>query len=327
MALQFKNRAPWPDRVLQRQADTMPSPKPPHRGPARLTAAVAAGCVVALLAVAAGALFVRLGLYDVSATTSHTGFVYSLLETTMRYSVRRRARDIEPPPLRDAARLVRGAACYRDHCVQCHGGPGVAQGTVGKSLQPVPGPLIDAVRRWQPQEVYWITRHGIKMSGMPAWQVRLSDADLWAVTAFVDLLPELSPQAYAKRVGEVGERACTAASDACAGNPGCTPAPTADLAPGQGRSREEHAQLLLHQYACSACHQVPGLVGSATQVGPPLDELARRQFLPGGQPNTRENLVRWLREPQRIDPQTAMPDLGVTQPHADLMADYLLRRR
>ena len=48
------------------------------------------------------------------------------------------------PPLDDPARLARGAACYRAHCVQCHGGPGVAPGPDGMSMQPLPGPLLDA---------------------------------------------------------------------------------------------------------------------------------------------------------------------------------------
>ena len=280
---------------------------------------------VALLGLAGSVAFVRLGMYDISATSSHTAPVYWLLETTMHHSVRSRAVGIEPPPLRDPARLELGAACYRNHCVQCHGGPGVAQGPVGKSLQPLPGPLVDAARRWRPREVYWITRHGIKMSGMPAWEVRLSDDELWAVTAFVDSLSELSPAEYAEQVAKAGPLQCAAASAECAGGSDCRPGPTADLRPLHDRSRDEQAELVLRQYACIACHQVPRLVGSKTHVGPTLEGLARREFLPGGLPMTADNLVQWIRHPRRIDPGTAMPDMGVTEAHARMMAEYLLR--
>jgi len=281
---------------------------------------------VALLAAAAAAAFVRLGLYDISATTSHTGIVYRLLETTMHHSVSRRAAGIQAPAaLHEPQRVALGAACYRQHCVQCHGAPGVAQDDIGKSLQPLPGPLVDAARRWRPEEVYWITRHGIKMSGMPAWEARLSDNELWAVVAFVDRLAALSPADYAGAMASSQAFQCSSASPACSGPPGCKPEPTADLQPLQMRDRDEQARLALRQHACIACHRVRGVVGPDTHVGPPLEDFARRQFLPGGLPNTHSNLVRWLREPQALHPGTAMPAMGVTDHHARLMADYLLK--
>ncbi len=122
----------------------------------------------------------------------------------MRRSVQMRARDIAVPPLDAPARLARGAACFRDHCVQCHGGPGVAPAPMARSMQPLPGSLIDAARRWRPQEIYLITRDGIKMSGMPAWAMRLDEDELWSVVAFVDRLPALSPAAYESAIEGAG---------------------------------------------------------------------------------------------------------------------------
>ena len=136
------------------------------------------------------------GWYYVGATKHHFQPVYSLLEQGMHYSVRRNARDIVVPPLGAPAQLLRGAAVYRDNCAQCHGGPGFAQSPIGMSMQPVPGPLVDAGTHWKDRELYWITRHGIKMSGMPAWEYHLSDADIWAAVAFIGTLPGLSAQDY-----------------------------------------------------------------------------------------------------------------------------------
>jgi cytochrome c2 len=84
---------------------------------------------------------------------------------------------------------------------------------------------------------------------------------------------------------------------------------------------------VLTQYACIACHRIPGIVGPEANVGPPLEDLARRAFLPGGLPLDEENLVAWIRDPRRVDPGTAMPDMGVTEAHARLMAEYLLKLR
>ena len=128
----------------------------------------------------------------------------------MHRSVKRRARGIVAPDLQQPARLDRGAGCYRQHCVQCHGGPGQAVSPMARSMQPLPGPLVDAPARWTAGELYWITRHGIKMSGMPAWQQRLPDDDLWAVVAFVMRLPALGTQDYRRWMARLAPDACAA---------------------------------------------------------------------------------------------------------------------
>ena len=279
----------------------------------------------ALAAVGAFA-FVRLGVYDTAATTPHTQAVYRLLDDVKRHSVRRRAARLDTPPMRDAGRLALGAACYRQHCAQCHGGPGASREPIGSSLHPVPGPLVDAGRRWLPREVYWITRHGIKMSGMPAWELRLGDAELWAVTAFVHGLGELSPADYERAMVQSEGRSCPATAE-CDDPAGCRPGETADMAPLQARTPDAQAALALQQYACIACHRIPGVVGPDTHVGPPLDGLGRREVLSSGMPMNAENLARWIVDPKAIDPGTAMPSMGVSEPHARLMAAYLLRRR
>lgn len=83
--------------------------------------------------------------------------------------------------------------------------------------------------------------------------------------------------------------------------------------------------LALHQHGCQGCHTIPGVTGSDRQVGPPLAGLARRSLIAGRLPNTQDNLVAWIRAPQQIKPDTAMPNLGVTQADASDMAAYLAR--
>src|SRR4051812_19267059 len=177
--------------------------------------------VLAALGALTGAAVVYGGGYDVAATTPHFQAVYSLLETAMRRSVVRRARGIEAPAsLVSEPSLRRGAACYRDHCVQCHGGPGVPRLGPGLGMQPLPSALNDASPQWQPRELYWITRHGIRMTGMPAWQYRLADEDLWAVTGFLAVLPELTAAQYAARVAAADALRCSGPATAGDGEPG-----------------------------------------------------------------------------------------------------------
>ncbi len=143
-------------------------------------------------ALVGGFAFIRGGFYNISALAHHPQPVYSLLGKTMHFSVRARAGGIEVHRLDDLAQIERGGVCCVSHCVQCHGGPGVAQDPIGRSLLPPPGPLVEASRKWRPQDLYWITRNGIKMSGMPSWRFTMAEADLWAVVAFMQRLPALA---------------------------------------------------------------------------------------------------------------------------------------
>lgn len=168
-----------------------------HRTRLILKTAAATLLAAALLGTIVGFAVYEGGWYNVAATRQHWQFVHTLLEQGMRESVRHHARGLrEPAGLMAPQRIRRGAAVYRDWCAQCHGGPGVAQLGHGLGMQPVPGPLVDVARRWKPRELYWITRHGIKMSGMPAWEYRLADEELWSVVAFMQVLPVLTPAAY-----------------------------------------------------------------------------------------------------------------------------------
>ena len=160
----------------------------------------AAAVAAASVALAAGATVLgvaRLGLYDVAATSQHTAPVFALLESGMRNGVRARARGVQVPALQDAALIDRGFRCYSEHCEQCHGGPGVARAPFSRGMLPAPHDLSQTGRDWPPAHLYWVTRHGLKMTGMPAWEYRLPDAELWAVVAFVGQLHRHTPASYA----------------------------------------------------------------------------------------------------------------------------------
>jgi cytochrome c len=90
--------------------------------------------------------------------------------------------------------------------------------------------------------------------------------------------------------------------------------------PAQGR-------LAIRAYGCGACHVVPGVPGARGVVGAPLTEFARRKYIAGALPNTPENLIAWLRDPQAIEPGTAMPNLNVSEADARNLAAYLATLR
>jgi cytochrome c2 len=80
---------------------------------------------------------------------------------------------------------------------------------------------------------------------------------------------------------------------------------------------------IIRRYGCSTCHTIPGVEGAHGQVGPSLEGIANRAYLAGKLPNTPENMMKWIREPQEVQPGTAMPELGVTEQDGKDIAAYL----
>lgn len=91
----------------------------------------------------------------------------------------------------------------------------------------------------------------------------------------------------------------------------------------QGNGQLEQAEDAIRAYGCGTCHVIPGVTGANGRVGPTLARMGRRGYIAGVLPNTRENMVRWIRSPESVDPRTAMPNTGVTEDDANFIADYL----
>lgn len=155
--------------------------------------------VVLVLIAAAGLAFVYSGLYDVAADADHTGPVEWVLSTTQSRSVHRRAEAVRPPEWLarpDPAVLRRGHLRYHELCATCHGAPGVDLSPIGQGLNPAPPELSHEAD--EPKELFWVTRHGVKMTGMPAFGVTLDDQEIWEIVAFIQQMPKMTEEEYRK---------------------------------------------------------------------------------------------------------------------------------
>lgn len=252
-------------------------------------------------------VFVYSGFYNVAATEQHTPPVYWLLQTAMTRSVAVRARDLEVPDLSSDERFDAGLQLYQDHCLQCHGAPGVAPAPFSLSMTPVPPPIVQVGREMSAAEIFWTAKHGLKMTGMPGWDFKLTDEEIWDIVAFAITVPRLSPTQYYELAGIEPDRSALAETEG------------ADNTFGDA----EVGRVALRQYGCIACHTIEGVTGPDAWVGPPLRRMSERKYIAGVLPNSRENLARWIRNPQGVDPLTAMPQLGVTEEHAQDIVAYL----
>jgi mono/diheme cytochrome c family protein len=155
--------------------------------------------MVFLLAVSGGLFCIFSGKYDVAATSEDPAIVRWVLQTTREESIDRRVAEIVPPAdtvLNDPATIREGFEHYNEMCVVCHGAPGVEAGEAREGLNPRPPLLVDQDEDLSPAEAFWIVKHGIKMTGMPAWGPTHSDDKIWAIVAFVKKLPALSAADY-----------------------------------------------------------------------------------------------------------------------------------
>jgi mono/diheme cytochrome c family protein len=162
---------------------------------------IAASLLIAagILALGAG-LTIYAGVYDVAATTPHWPATGWILETARIRSIKAYATGIAVPPgFNDPARIAIGVGHFAAHCAVCHGAPGVPRGDIARGLSPPPSDLAVAAQSYSAGELFWILKHGIKMTGMPAWSDH-SDEQLWATVAFVQKLPGLTQDEYARMI-------------------------------------------------------------------------------------------------------------------------------
>lgn len=169
-----------------------------------------------VLAVAAAAAFVYSGVYNVAADQGPAELEDWLLSKVKHRSIERRAEGIEVPALGSEAQVRRGYELFRAHCVTCHGGPGVDPDGLAMGLYPTPPALdLDKVQHESDAELYWVIKNGIKLTGMPGFNLALDgEEDLWSLVAFLRRLPDLDPRAFAAMASDGEEASAPPAAEA-----------------------------------------------------------------------------------------------------------------
>ena len=190
--------------------------------------------VVAVLGGLAGLGVLYSGLYPMGADVPHNRLTYWALETMRERSIARAIRDIDVPPLDDSGLLIAGGEDYNEMCTDCHLKPGKTESEFTLGLYPQPPNLsmsAEAHHRAEDSEggghgdpkasaarQFWIIKHGIKASGMAAFGATHDDGRIWAMVAFLQKLPTLTPAQYqiltARSVVEPSEDADPAESSA-----------------------------------------------------------------------------------------------------------------
>jgi mono/diheme cytochrome c family protein len=155
---------------------------------------IAVAGILAALA-GGGALFISSGVYNIGADDHHTKLVLTLIEQLRDHSIAARSNSIEAHYAEDPQSIAAGAQRYAALCVGCHLAPGVTKSDIRQGLYPHP-PNLAQEDLQQAQRAFWIVKHGIKMSAMPAWGRTLDDAAIWDIISFIRKMPAMTPENY-----------------------------------------------------------------------------------------------------------------------------------
>lgn len=148
-----------------------------------------------LLAALAGA-FIYAGVYNIGADAPHSKVVFGALQELRERAIASYSSDVRPPAdLNDNKRIAAGAGLYNEMCTGCHLGPGVERSELSQGLYP-PAPELARGDDLTPAQQFWVIKHGVKLTAMPAWGKTHNDELVWDMVAFIRQLPHLNAQQY-----------------------------------------------------------------------------------------------------------------------------------
>lgn len=191
---------------------------------------------IAVLGALVGTVVLLSGIMPLGASSGHWPITRWFLDFAKVRSVSTHSLGTKAPPLDDPDLILKGAVHYDIGCRSCHGSPGLKNPRIPGAMTPAPPYLPDQLARWSPAELFQITKHGIKFTGMPAWPALERDDEVWAVVAFLRKFPELDDATYREMVGG-------------------GPLPTA---PMEELGLAPATSLAIHQ-SCARCHGEEGI--------------------------------------------------------------------
>lgn len=140
--------------------------------------------------------FAYSGIFNIAATAQHDPVTNWLLTTVRNRSIEVRAQGINMPDLENEQLQLAGINDFDSMCSSCHTAPGRLPSPLARGLNPPAPDLAESALAKPPEVLFWVTKNGIRMTGMPAWGLSHKDDKIWPVIAFLQVLPDLDGAAY-----------------------------------------------------------------------------------------------------------------------------------
>ena len=144
-----------------------------------------------------GVIVATSGFLNLAASTPHPQGWASVLHYVFKRSTAHHAAGLTvPADFGTPAMIAKGGAYYGTACAHCHGGPGLGQNPVALSMTPRPQYLMHEVGTFSDRDLFYIVKHGVKYSGMPAYPAQDRDDEIWSVVSFLRAMPKLTTAQY-----------------------------------------------------------------------------------------------------------------------------------
>jgi mono/diheme cytochrome c family protein len=153
---------------------------------------VGVGVLVLLAAIIAAAT----SLFTLSALPEPGRTETFVATRAKHFLVRRSSREgIPPMPATQEASAKEGERLFGTECGACHGNSGHNPTDAGRWMYPRAADLTSRdSQSYSDQELFWIIKNGIRLSGMPAFGKVESDDHIWDLVLYVRALPKVPPQ-------------------------------------------------------------------------------------------------------------------------------------
>lgn len=153
------------------------------------------GCLFTLFSIAAiGFGILWLGLFPVNADAEPYWLEKKLAHIAVDSYVERQIASLNSPLKDTPDVLMDGMKLFKSNCAGCHGSPSNTDPTFANAFYPKAPQIGIKGTHGKLEETFWITKHGIRMSGMPAFTTMLSDDEIWKISHFLNGLKELPPE-------------------------------------------------------------------------------------------------------------------------------------
>ncbi len=157
------------------------------------------GIGVTLAAMALGGGIVAFfGLMDTSAELKPGKLETYVASEALDAAVKKRAGNLANPVPATDANVLEGMTLYSMNCASCHGTLDKSPSLLAEDFYPpVPQIIIDPMDdpEWF---IYYVVKHGIRWTGMPAWSKHLKDEEIWKVALFLSRINSLPPAVQEK---------------------------------------------------------------------------------------------------------------------------------
>ena len=146
---------------------------------------------VILLPLAVIAYF-ALGIPGTRSDVPPPAWETAILKPAIRAAVKRNSANLSAPGSATQDSILAGGKLYVMGCMGCHGEPGKPFAEDHANYPPVPQ-LPHLGSKYSEPEIYWIVKHGIRMTAMSAYGPFYNEDQLWSLAAFIHRIDKLTP--------------------------------------------------------------------------------------------------------------------------------------